>query len=83
MGCLNSQNNTYVREGMGEEETPFKDMEAGIILGSGKFKTKVMEFLGTIEAHEELPQIKRRSLEKLVHRTSAHCDYVKSAAVTY
>jgi chromosomal replication initiation ATPase DnaA len=34
-------------------------MEAGIILGSGKFKTKVMEFLGTIEAHEELPQIKR------------------------
>ncbi|HID94316.1 MAG TPA: hypothetical protein EYP60_09525 [bacterium (Candidatus Stahlbacteria)] len=48
----------YIEEGVGEEENPFKDTEAGIILGSEKFKAKMKRLLDKIKADEEIPQIK-------------------------
>jgi chromosomal replication initiation ATPase DnaA len=44
---------------MGIDENPFKDVEAGIILGDKRFKTKIMGLIDKIEADEEIPQIKR------------------------
>lgn len=49
----------FVEAGIGVEENPFKDIEAGIILGDKKFKAKITRFLDKIKADEELPQVKR------------------------
>ena len=63
----------YVREGMGEEERPFKDMTAGLILGGKRFKARVMKFLGKIKTHEELPQIKRLREQVPIDRIIKTC----------
>lgn len=63
----------FVEAGIGGEENPFKDMEAGIILGNKRFKTKVMKFLGKTKAHEELPQIKRLIEQVPVDRVIKTC----------
>jgi REP element-mobilizing transposase RayT len=49
----------FVESGIGGEENPFKDIEAGIILGSKGFKAKIIGLLDNIKADEEIPQIKR------------------------
>lgn len=49
----------YIEAGIGSEENPFEYIEAGIILGSKRFKAKIKKFLEKTKAHEELPQIKR------------------------
>jgi putative transposase len=49
----------FVEAGMGIDENPFKDVEAGIIFGDKRFKTKIMGLIDKIEADEEIPQIKR------------------------
>lgn len=49
----------YVKADIRGEENPFKDIEAGIILGGKRFKTKIMRLSDKIKSDEELPQIKR------------------------
>jgi len=63
----------YVREGMSIEGRPFKDMEAGIILGSRKFKARVMKYLDKIKVSEELPQIKRLREQVPIDRILKTC----------
>ena len=49
----------FVKEGMSSEDNPFKDLEAGIILGTKRFKEKVARLLGKMKVDGELPQLKR------------------------
>ncbi|MEK7699881.1 MAG: transposase [Planctomycetota bacterium] len=63
----------FCETGIGIEENPFKDVAAGLILGSKKFKAKVMKFLGKIKAHEELPQIKRLTEQVPIDRVIKTC----------
>lgn len=49
----------FVEAGIAGEERPFKDIEAGVILGGKRFKAKIIRLLDKIKADEEIPQIKR------------------------
>lgn len=66
----------FVAGGIKGGENPFKDIEAGIILGGKGFQEKVMQFLDGIKADEELPQLrklrKKVPIDKVI---KACCDY--------
>jgi chromosomal replication initiation ATPase DnaA len=48
-----------VETGIGKEDNPFKDLEAGIMLGAKRFKEKVARVLGKKKEDGELPQLKK------------------------
>jgi len=49
----------FVEADEGRDENPFAAMEAGILLGGGSFKAKVMRRIEGIKVDEEIPQAKR------------------------
>lgn len=49
----------FVERENSEEENPFKEVDAGILLGGKKFKAKIQKLLDKIKADEELPQLKK------------------------
>lgn len=49
----------FVEREIREEENPFKEVEAGMLLGGKKLKAKIQKLLDKIKTDEELPQIKR------------------------
>lgn len=49
----------FVEAGIGSEDNPFKDLEAGIILGAKRFKEKAARLIGKMKVDGELPQLKR------------------------
>ncbi|KAF0143508.1 MAG: hypothetical protein FD156_2574 [Nitrospirae bacterium] len=59
------------REGM--EENPFKDIAAGLILGSKRFKAKITKFIKKIKSHDELPQLKRLREQVPIDRIIKTC----------
>lgn len=63
----------FVEAEIGKEENPFKDIEAGIILGGKRFKAMIMKFLGKIKVHDELPQIKRLAERVSIDRVIKTC----------
>ena len=66
----------FVENGIKGGENPFKDIEAGIILGGKGFKEEVMQLLDGIKADEELPQLrklrKKMPIDKVIKTC---CDY--------
>ena len=66
----------FVDGGIKGGENPFKDIEAGIILGGKGFKEEVMRLLDGIKADEELPQLrklrKKMPIDKVIKTC---CDY--------
>lgn len=49
----------FVEADEGKEENPFAAMEAGLLLGDGAFKAKVLRRIEKIRVDEEIPQAKR------------------------
>ena len=49
----------FVEAGISKENNPFEEVEAGIILGSEKFKTTIKRLLNRMKLDEEIPQMKR------------------------
>lgn len=49
----------FIEAGIGEKESPFNEVEAGIMLGGKRFKAKILKLLDKIKGDDELPQIKR------------------------
>ena len=49
----------FVEADGGKEENPFAKMEAGILLGGGAFKAKVLRRIERMKVDEEIPQAKR------------------------
>jgi len=49
----------FVEAGIEGVASPFKEAEAGLILGKGSFKEKIKEILESLKRDEELPQIKK------------------------
>ena len=49
----------FVESGEGKEENPFAAMEAGLLLGGGAFKAKVLRRIEKMKVDEEIPQAKR------------------------
>lgn len=63
----------FVETGIRGEENPFKDIEAGIILGGRRFKSKIMKLLEKIRVDDELPQIKRLRGQVPIDRVIKAC----------
>jgi len=49
----------FVEGDEGREENPFAKVEAGILLGEGAFKAKVLRLIERMKVDEEVPQTKR------------------------
>jgi REP element-mobilizing transposase RayT len=49
----------FVEADEGRDENPFAKMEAGLLLGDGAFKAKVLRLIERIKVDEEIPQAKR------------------------
>lgn len=49
----------FVEREIREEENPFKEVEAGMLLGGKKLKAKIQKLLDKTKTADELPQIKR------------------------
>ena len=49
----------FVEESVGREENPFAAMEAGLVLGKGVFKAKVLKRIEKMKVDEEIPQVRR------------------------
>ncbi|MDR4497730.1 MAG: transposase [Candidatus Scalindua sp.] len=49
----------FLREGIGEENNPMEDVEAGFLLGSKTFREKIKGMLEGRKSDEEIPQLKR------------------------
>lgn len=49
----------FVDRKEGEDENPFKDIEAGLILGGKRFKAKIRKLIDKVKVDEEIPQAKR------------------------
>jgi len=49
----------FVEGDGGRDENPFAKMEAGILLGEGAFKAKVLRLIERMRVDEEIPQTKR------------------------
>ena len=64
---------TFVDAGIAEEESPFRETEAGIMLGRGKFKEKIRGILGLFKRDEELPQLRRLAEEKSLDEIVKAC----------
>lgn len=66
----------FIDAGVGGEENPFKEVEAGIILGDGRFKEKIMGLLDEIKADDEIPQLKRLRekvpIDKVINTCSSY-----------
>lgn len=66
----------FVEAGMGSEDSPFKGLDGGIVLGAKRFKEKVARMLGKLKADGELPHVKRLrdtvSIERVVSVCSTY-----------
>ncbi len=66
----------FVEAGLGGSENPLKEVEAGIILGRGRFRDKIGRILDLVKKDEELPQVKKlrgeKSLEGIVKTCGKH-----------
>jgi hypothetical protein len=49
----------FVEADEGKDESPFTGMEAGLLLGAGPFKVKVLELIERKKVDEEIVQAKR------------------------
>jgi hypothetical protein len=49
----------FVEADEGKDENPFAKIEAGILLGEGAFKEKVLRLIERMKVDEEIPQTKR------------------------
>ncbi len=67
----------FVEVDQGRDENPFMGMEAGLLLGDGAFKAKVLRRIGGVKVDEEIPQAK-----KLQRRVSIN-DVIKACQVFY
>ena len=60
----------FVEAGISKENNPFEEVEAGIILGSEKFKTTIRRLLNRMKPDEEIPQMKslreKVSIDKVI-----------------
>ena len=60
----------FVESGITRGDNPFRDVEAGIVLGGKRFKEKIKCLLEKVKADEEIPQIKKLrdtvSMDKVV-----------------
>jgi putative transposase len=66
----------FVNDGIGEENNPLEDVEAGIIMGSKKFKTLIRKLLQRRKPDEEIPQLKRLREKIPIDRIiKVCCDY--------
>ncbi len=63
----------FVETEMIEEESPFKDVEAVIVLGGDGFKAKILGFLDKKKDDVELPQIKRLRGEVGIDKIITSC----------
>jgi putative transposase len=66
----------FVESGITQRDNPFRDVEAGIVLGGKRFKEKIKSLLEKVKTDEEIPQIKKLrdtvSMDKVVR---ASCIY--------
>lgn len=66
----------FVNDGIGEENNPLEDVEAGIIMGSKKFKALIRKLLQRRKPDEEISQLKRFREEIPIDRIiKVCCDY--------
>lgn len=66
----------FVNDGIGEENNPLEDVEAGIIMGSKKFKALIRKLLQGRKPDEEISQLKRFREEIPIDRIiKVCCDY--------
>jgi REP element-mobilizing transposase RayT len=63
----------FVEAAIGGEENPFKNVEAGIILGGKRFKTKIMRLIDKIKADEEIPQVKKLRMNVPIDKVIKTC----------
>jgi putative transposase len=66
----------FVDRGIGKEDNPFEDVEAGILLGRTAFKEKIKALLEIKKEDDEIPQIKRLRntipIERVIERCCRH-----------
>lgn len=63
----------FVESGIGNEEDPFRDLEAGIILGAKRFKEKLAGLLGKMKPDKEFPELKRLRDKAPIDRVVSIC----------
>jgi REP element-mobilizing transposase RayT len=66
LNCFSNRHNTaikkykeFVEAEVDEKDNPFNDVEAGILLGTDRFKERIKEYLDNIKSDDEVPQVKR------------------------
>lgn len=66
----------FINDGIGEEDNPLEDVEAGIVVGSNRFKDLIRKLLQKRKPDEEIPQLKRLREKIPIDRIiKVCCDY--------
>lgn len=66
----------FINDGIGEEDNPLEDVEAGIVVGSNRFKDLIRKLLQKRKPDEEIPQLKRLREKIHIDRIiKVCCDY--------
>jgi REP element-mobilizing transposase RayT len=65
----------FVEGEQGKKENPFAKLEAGLLLGEGPFRAKIMRLIERIEADEEIPQARRLRKRIPIDAVMKACDF--------
>lgn len=63
----------FVEAAIGGEENPFKNVEAGIILGDKRFKAKIMRVIDKVKTDKEIPQVKKLRMNVPIDKIIKTC----------